>query len=84
MTKLLSQNDYFFTSDLTLCVTLCYFGRKIEAVDRENSLKVQFYFKRNADLDKLIEGFWKKELLVEPIAFFSLIKEIKSLIYINL
>lgn len=83
MIKILSKNDYFSTSDLTLVVTLCYFGCKIKAVDRENVTKIQFCFERSADLNKLIECFWKKELLVEPIAFFSLIKEIKSRIYIN-
>ncbi|MDD3284210.1 MAG: DUF5659 domain-containing protein [Patescibacteria group bacterium] len=77
------MKNLFSTSDLSLCVVLCYFGCKIEGIDKINPLRVQFYFKRENDLDKLIEGFWKKELLVEPIAFFSLIKEIKNLIYIK-
>lgn len=77
------MRNMFVTTDFNTIVVLCYFDHKIETIDKENPKKVRFYFKKSKNLETILSKFWKKELLVEPIAFFSLIKEIKSRIYEN-
>ena len=79
----LNQTEVFETSDLALASTLCYFGYKIEAINRENPNKSLFIFLRDEKIDDFIESFWKYELSVEPARFFGLTKEIKSRLYNN-
>ena len=81
MIKILKENDYFRTNDLNLAVTLCCYGYKIEALDKNNPDRVIFLIPRNAQLDDLIQQFWIQQLQVEPIAYFSLLKQTKSRLY---
>ncbi|MDD2646473.1 MAG: DUF5659 domain-containing protein [Patescibacteria group bacterium] len=78
------QNDFFESSDLTICTTLCYFGYQIETISRQISSKVIFSIKKDEKLDELIQKYWAHQLLVEPMAFFNCLKEIKSRIYSSL
>jgi len=80
-TKTLSQNDFFQSNDLPLCATLRYFGYAIEAIDKQNPAKAIFLFKRDEQLDSLIQQYWAHQLLVEPVAFFNCLKECKARIY---
>ncbi|TSC84477.1 MAG: Uncharacterized protein G01um101416_1064 [Microgenomates group bacterium Gr01-1014_16] len=74
------NNDYWSTPDLALAaaVSLWY---PVDSIDRTNPTKALFLFKRNESLDGLIETFWKQELRVEPQAYFSQLKIIKSRLY---
>ena len=81
MKKISKQNDYVESSDLPLCATIRYFGYQIEAINRENPAKAIFLFKRDENLNKLIQQYWAHQLLVEPVAFFNCLKECKSRIY---
>jgi len=81
MTQRLNQNEYFKSSDLALCATLCYFGYSIESIDKTNPAKSLFLIKRDDKLDDLIKGFWSHQLKVEPSAFFNCIKELKNRIF---
>ena len=83
MIKKWPNNDYFKTSDLALCATLCFFGYQIEAINKANKSKVIFYIKIDSKLDNTIQKFWKHQLEVEPLAFFNLIKEVKNRLYSN-
>ena len=78
--KILKQNNYFQTSDLPLCATLCCYGYSIEAIDKQNP-KAIFLIKRNEQLDDLIQKYWTHQLRVEPMSFFNFLKEIKARIY---
>ncbi|HWA51826.1 MAG TPA: DUF5659 domain-containing protein [Patescibacteria group bacterium] len=73
-------DEYFFTSDLSLCSTLSLFA-PIEFIDRTNPQKIEFAFKKNEELDKLINQYWRKELRIEPIAHFNQLKMLKSRLY---
>ena len=77
------MRNVFTTTDFNTITVLCYFDHKIEAINKENPKKVRFCFKKSKNLEIILSKFWKKELSVEPMAFFSLIKEIKSRIYEN-
>lgn len=79
--KILQEKNIFTTSDLPLCVALRCYGYEIEAINRQDSQKVEFLFRRDKALDGLIQNFWKHQLRVEPAAFFNLLKETKSQIY---
>lgn len=78
--KNLKINDYFQSFDLALATTLSLWF-PIETIDKTNPQKAVFLFKREAGLEEMAEAFWKKELKVEPQAFFSQLKFIKSRLY---
>jgi|WetSurMetagenome_2_1015567.scaffolds.fasta_scaffold846479_2 hypothetical protein len=81
MEKILKENDFFKSSDLSLIATLQLYGYQIEAMDRNNSDKVVFLIKRNKELDKFIQAYWSRSLQVEPLAYFESLKNIKARIY---
>ena len=76
----LPLNNYYSTSDLALAsaISLHY---PLQAIDRQNPHKAQFLFKRDEQLDKLIESYWRGELQVEPQTYFNQLKNIKARLY---
>ena len=80
MTQINSLNDSYSTSDLALATTISLW-HPLEAVDKTNPSKAQFLFKRDENLNQLIESFWKQELRIEPQAYFNQLKIIKSRLY---
>ena len=81
MTKKLRENDYYKTTDIALCSTLCCHGYQIEAIDKQNPHKAIFLIKQDKQLDSLIQQYFTHRLKVEPLAFFNYLKEIKTRIY---
>ncbi len=81
MTNLkLTTTDYYSTSDLALVAAISlYFP--LEAIDRQNPHKALFLFKRQEQLDQLIESYWRGELQVEPQNYFNQLKNIKARLY---
>lgn len=81
MNKLLSENDFYKTSDIALCSTLCCYGYQIETIDKQNPSKAVFLIKKNEQLDSLIQEYFTHQLRVEPLSFFNYLKELKTRIY---
>ncbi len=81
MSELLQDQDYFKSSDISLCSALCCYGYQIEAVDRTNQAKAIFVIKKDGRLDDLIRLYFTHQLAVEPLSFFNFLKEIKTRIY---
>jgi hypothetical protein len=81
MSKVLQEKDYFKSSDICLCAALCCYGYQIEAIDKQNPSKAVFLIKRDEQLDDLIQLYFTHQLKVEPLSFFSFLKEIKTRIY---
>jgi len=79
--KMLSQNDFFYTSEMPLVATLQIYGFNIEIIERIGSGKAIFHFKRNRELDDLIQEFWAQKVKVEPITYFNSLKLVKSRLY---
>jgi len=75
--KLLSLNDYYATSDLALAAAISLWF-PIDSIDKTNPNKAEFVFIREEGLDQLIEGFWRNELKVSPLAYFNQLKSIKT------
>ena len=76
----LKLNDFYQSSDLALVCTLSLFFT-IEAIDRTNPRKATFLFKRDESLDELLESYWRRELKVEPQAYFNQLKAVKARLY---
>ena len=68
------------TSDLALA-TVISLSYPIEEVDRQNPRRSQFLFRRNADLDRLVDSYWRGELQVEPQQFFNQLRVVKARLY---
>ncbi len=76
----LSVKDCFSTHDLALA-TVISLSYPVEAIDRQNPHKALFLFKREHSLDQLIEAYWRRELTVEPQAYFNGLKNLKARLY---
>lgn len=78
--KNLQINDYYVCSDLAL-VTAISLWYPIESIDRHDPRKARFLFKRDDNLNQLIEAYWRGELKVEPQSYFNQLKIIKARLY---
>lgn len=77
----LKENDLFGSSDINLHATLRYYGYNTEAIDKVDPGKAIFYIKRDASLDSLIQQYFAHELRVEPLAYSTILKELKTRLY---
>ncbi len=76
----LKLKDFYSSSDLALVVTISLWY-PIDTIDRTNPRKATFLFKRDENLDELLESYWRRELKVEPQAYFNQLKAIKARLY---
>ena len=74
------NNDFFETSDMALCVTLCALGFRLDCVDRSASRAV-FVIQRREGLDEAIQRYWGHFLAIDPLLLFATQKEVKSRLY---
>ena len=68
------------TADLALAAAISLFY-PLEAIDRKNPQKALFIFKRNKDLDALIENYWRGELKSDLRRYFEALRIIKARLY---
>jgi len=82
MTMISNNWEVYKTADLALvAVLLLFIPDSLEACDRSNPHKVLFAFRKSNQLDELVDKYWKRELMVEPQAFFNQLKLAKVRIY---
>jgi len=74
-----NESSYFKTSDLALTTALSLFY-PISSIDRLSSRAI-FSFERQEGLDQIIQMYWRRELKVEPQAFFQQLKMVKTRLY---
>ena len=72
--------SFFSTFDLGLATVLSL-SFPIESLNKSNSKKVEFVFKRQPGLDELVQRYWAKDLSVEPQLLFSNLKHLKNRLY---
>ena len=77
----LKVGDFYRTSDMALCSTLCCYGYQIEATDKQKPEKIVFLIKKDERIDDLIKLYFTHELKVDPLSYFNYLKEIKTRIY---
>lgn len=76
----IKSTEFFISSDLSLATTASLFFPIVD-IDKTNPRKAEFVFKRTQKLDDFIDSYWEKELRVEPQAYFSQLKAIKTRLY---
>ena len=79
-TQPINPADYYCTSDLTTAVTLAIFF-PLELIDKTNPRKALFVFRRTDDLEKKLQQYWHRSLLVEPQEFSNQLKSLKTRLY---
>lgn len=76
----MKQENFYHTSDLALATAISLFY-PLEAVDKTNPRKAQFLFRRDENLDGLVEEYWRGALKVEPQQFFNQLRIVKARLY---
>ncbi len=71
----------FETSDINLAATLCALGAQFESIDRYSPHKCLFQFRKNIELEKVVDSYWRRELLVEPQTILHALKSVKARLY---
>jgi len=72
---------HYETQDFSLATTLQTMGFVLEFLNRENPNRVGFCFKQTDELNKIVELFWKDEIVLNPRIFYPNQKIIKSRLY---
>lgn len=75
-----NEDNFYRTTDLGLVATLRLLGFTIVDMERHSG-QIIFVFKTSKKLDGVINDFWNKKLMVEPLSLVNSLKDTKSLIY---
>jgi len=73
--------NYLYTFDLGAAASLVTAGFELVSLDKANPRKVQFIFRREVDIDKVVDDYWADRLEVKARAFFDNVKMLKNRIY---
>ena len=76
------NNDFYSTSDLSLATTLSLWC-PIEDIDRSNPRKALFIFQNTAELQKLVDGYYRNEIKISPQIYFNQLRVVKARLYAN-
>ncbi|MFH1401497.1 MAG: DUF5659 domain-containing protein [Parcubacteria group bacterium] len=77
-------NDYlshFYTFDLGCSTALISAGFELISLEKTNPRKVQFIFRREIGIEKVVDDYWADRLELKARAFFDNIKMLKNRIY---
>ena len=80
MTMRTAVEATYCTSDLALAAAVSLW-LPVDSLDRGNPRQAIFNFSRCAELDKLVELYWRAELQVEPQAYFNQLRILKARLY---
>lgn len=69
------------TTDFNTAAILIYSGIQLEDIDKSDVKRAKFIFKNIGGLKEVLDEYWEKKLLIEPIKFSMIQKEIKSRLY---
>jgi len=80
--KLQTDSDQIFTSfDLGCCSALISSGFDLVSLDKTNPRKVQFIFRKEVGIEKIVDEYWANRLEVKARTFFDNTKMLKNRIY---
>jgi hypothetical protein len=80
MNMTMNKQHMYQTSDLACAAAISLFT-PIEDVDKSDPRRAYFIFARTAELEDLLDKFQKRQLPVEPRAYFDQIKALKTRLY---
>lgn len=72
---------FLFTFDLGAAASLVSAGFELVLLDKTNPRKVQFVFRREIGIEKVVDNYWTDRLEVKARAFFDNVKMLKNRIY---
>jgi hypothetical protein len=75
------KDNFFYSSDLTLISTLYVQGHKLEGIERKDDVRCEFVMERDENLDKNVQEFFAGEAKINPVAFASTQKLLKTRLY---
>jgi len=75
------QINYFYTFDLGCSSALISAGFELVSLDKINPRKVQFIFRREIGIEKIVDDYWADRLTIKARAFFDNTKMLKNRIY---
>jgi hypothetical protein len=75
------QTNYFYTFDLGCSAALISVGFGLVSLDKANPRKVQFIFRREVGIEKVVDDYWADRLEIKARAFFDNVKMLKNRIY---
>ena len=78
MTKKLEE---YQTYDLGCAAALISVGFELVSLDKANPRKVQFIFRREVGIEKVVDDYWVDRLELKARAFFDNTKMLKNRIY---
>ena len=88
MTKKLQKSQtyddpdiYWTTFDLGCASAVITAGFEIILLEKSNPRKVQFIFRREVGIEKVVDDYWADRLEVKARAFFDNVKMLKNRIY---
>ncbi len=73
--------EKFETQDFCLAATVHCFGNPVAGVEMGEEGRATFHFENVPECSRLLEGFWRYQLQVEPRAYFNALKAIKARLY---
>lgn len=82
MTKKLPQmNEIFATYDLGCASAVITAGFVLLTLDKTNPRKIQFIFRKDSGIEKIVDDYWADRLEVKARTFFDNTKMLKNRIY---
>ncbi len=76
-----NYTNYLHTFDLGAAASLVTAGFELISLDKNNPRKVQFIFRREIGIEKVVDEYWQDRLEVKARALFDNIKMLKNRIY---
>jgi len=75
------HENYFYTFDLGCSTALISAGFELVSLDKTNVRKVQFIFRREIGIEKVVDDYWADRLKVKARTFFDNVKMLKNRLY---
>ncbi len=73
--------QHLYTFDLGAAASLVTADFELVSLDKANPRKVQFIFRREIGIEKIVDDYWADRLEVRARAFFDNVKMLKNRIY---
>lgn len=77
----MGNDNIYETTDLGLTASLVVSGFRLERLNRDNPRRVVFVFRKTADLQKHVDGYWSHELMLPAALLLEQVRLLKSRIY---
>ena len=75
------HEHYAYISDIEIAATLVAKGFTLASIDKISETKATFIFRKERDIEDVVDGFWSNRIEVYPLEFANARKNLKSRIY---